>query len=131
MKCVIATQAGAELVLLQSMLQQAGIPCVIRNEHLSELLGTTPFNAELWVESDDDLPPACELYAAWSATRSQPAASWECATCGHRLGMQFDSCWQCGNPRPRLGSLPCSCDDASQRADAMSSVLDHILHQSV
>ncbi|MBP9903558.1 MAG: DUF2007 domain-containing protein [Verrucomicrobia subdivision 3 bacterium] len=38
MKRVLTTPASAELKVLQNLLQQAGIPCVIRNEELASLL---------------------------------------------------------------------------------------------
>jgi hypothetical protein len=104
---------------------------VIRNEQLSELLGTTPFNAELWVECDEDLPKACELYAAWCESDSGNAETWTCSTCGQLLTIQFDSCWQCGTYRKCSEStLPGSWDEASRRAEKMSSLLEDILHQS-
>jgi hypothetical protein len=136
MKRVLATPAGAELEMLRNMLQQAGIPCVIRNEELAGLLGTTPFNAELWVERDEDLEKAHELYTAWCEPVIEPGQIWACLACGQELAAQFDSCWQCGMPRPAPASpgdaqpeLPRSWDEASHRAEEMSSVLDRILHQ--
>jgi hypothetical protein len=135
MKRVIATPAGAELEVLRNMLQQAGIPCVIRNEALAGLLGTTPFNAELWVERDEDCEKAQGLYKAWCEPVTETVQIWTCVTCGQQLDVQFDSCWQCGAQRPACAvasgaepALPDSWDEALHRAEEMTSVLDEILH---
>jgi hypothetical protein len=136
MKRVITTPAGAELELLRNLLQEAGIPCSIRNEELAGLLGATPFNAELWVELDEDFGKAHEIYAAWCEPVGDTVQIWTCLACGQRLAAQFDSCWQCGTPRsagvPAVEAepaLPGSCDEAIHRAEEMSSLLDAILHQ--
>lgn len=136
MKRVIATPAGAELEVLRNVLEEAGIPCVIRNEELAGLLGTTPFNAELWVERDEDFGKAGELYAAWCKPTLETVETWICLACGQRLAAQFDSCWQCSTPRPAAAlpaapefTLPDSCDEAMHRSEEMSSLLDAILHQ--
>ena len=52
---------STELGLLKNMLEQAGIRCGLRNEQLSQGLPTTPFNVELWVESDNDFQRARDL----------------------------------------------------------------------
>lgn len=137
MKRVIATPSGAELELLRNMLQHAGVPCVIRNEALSDLLGTTPFNAELWVEREADFPRARALCAAWEGPGPETGKLWICLECGQRLDVQFDSCWQCGTrrnaPAPAFAAastLPGSWVEANLRAEKMSSLLDAILHQT-
>jgi len=130
MKRVIATPAGAELEMLRNILQQAGTPCVIRNEELASLLGTAPFNAELWVERDEDFWKAHALYEAWCQPGIETVQIWTCLACGQPLDTQFDSCWQCGTHRsPGESTLPTSWAEALHRAEEMSSVLDAILHQ--
>ena len=136
MKRVLATPAGAELEMLRNMLQQAGISCVIRNEELAGLLGTTPFDAELWVERDEDFGKAHALYEAWCEPVTPTVQIWTCLACGQRLDAQFDSCWQCGTRRPvavarsaAQPTLPDSWDEALHRAEQMSSFLDDILHR--
>jgi hypothetical protein len=131
MKRAVATMTGAELELLRDILQQAGVPCSLRKAELAGLLGATPFNAELWVERDEDVGKAHELYAAWCAPGTETVQSWTCPACGQQLDIPFDSCWQCGTPRHWLADcvLPGSCDEASQRAKEMTSLLAAILHQ--
>ncbi|MBP9901486.1 MAG: hypothetical protein IT579_23650 [Verrucomicrobia subdivision 3 bacterium] len=96
------------------------------------ILGTTPFNAELWVERDEDFGPAHELYRTWCMPAIQTDSSWTCHVCGQSVEAQFDSCWKCATPRPELalGEFPASCDEAIHRAEEMTSLLDGILHQS-
>jgi len=61
MKQVSASMDSIELGLLKNMLEQAGIRCSLRNERLSQALPTTPFNVELWIQSDNDFQRARDL----------------------------------------------------------------------
>jgi len=99
MKQVFALPESTELELLKNMLEEAGVQCALRNEQLSQALPAAPFNVELWVSNDEDLPRAQELCQAW--LRPQPGATgtWACTQCGQRLRSQFDSCWKCGAQR--------------------------------
>ena len=99
MKQVFVLPETAELQLLKSQLEQSGIRCELRNEQLSQALPATPFNVELWVANDDDLPRAQELCQAWLHPPPGATGTWVCAQCGQRLGSQFDSCWKCGAAR--------------------------------
>lgn len=56
MKQVLALSESAELELLKNVLEEGGIHCVLKNEELAQALPITPFNIELWVLNDDDLP---------------------------------------------------------------------------
>ena len=129
MKRVIASLSEIELEVLRSILQEAGIPTVIRHESLSGLPGENQFDAELWVERDEDFSKANDLYQAWCEPMPQTVETWNCPGCGQRVAAQFDSCWKCGAPRCANSHLPDSCAEAGQRADAMSSVLDGIMHK--
>lgn len=105
MKEVLSLPESAELELLKNMLEEAGIPCALRNEQLSSALPATPFNVELWIVNDDDLPKAQELCQAWLHPPTGDAGNWVCANCGQRLSEQFDSCWKCGAKRETTGKL--------------------------
>jgi hypothetical protein len=96
---------STELGLLRNMLEQAGIPCGLRNEQLSQALPTAPFNVELWVESDNDFQRARDLCEYWFHPPLDARGSWACARCGRRHGGQFDSCWSCGAERKTTGQL--------------------------
>ncbi len=99
MKQLFKLPESAELELLKSMLEEAGIRCALRNEQLSQTLPVTPFNVELWVANDDDFLRAQELCQAWLHPPPGATGTWACAQCGQRLRDPFDSCWKCGAKR--------------------------------
>jgi hypothetical protein len=105
MKEVLSLPESAEFELLKSILEEAGIPCAIMNEQLSAALPATPFNAELWIANDDDLPKAQELCQAWLHPPTVTTGTWVCIQCGQRLRGQFDSCWKCGAKRETAARL--------------------------
>jgi hypothetical protein len=92
MKQILNLPESAELDLLENMLEEAGIPCELRNERLSQALPAMPFNVELWIANDDDFPRAQELCQAWLNPPPGVSGIWACAQCGQRLRGQFDSC---------------------------------------
>ncbi|MBI3416179.1 MAG: DUF2007 domain-containing protein [Verrucomicrobia bacterium] len=73
MKPLFSSPNSAEIGLLRSRLESAGIDCEIRNEYLSPALPGAPFDPELWVLKDEQFAEASELLAAWR----QPARSSE------------------------------------------------------
>lgn len=79
MKQVFTLPQTAELELLKNMLEEAGIPCALRNEQLSQAFPATPFNVELWVANDDDFPRAQELCQGLAPSP---------ARCNRRLGLR-------------------------------------------
>ena len=106
-------EEDAEIQVLKSGLEEAGMPCIIRNENLAIARGEIPFLecfTELWVLNDDDYPKAIELVTSWREAKSPAAGSWVCPGCQETLEGQFTSCWQCGRehepddatPVPRL-----------------------------
>jgi hypothetical protein len=99
MKRVFTLADSTQMGLLKDMLEGAGIRCLVRNEQLSQTLPVAPFNAELWVENDEDFQKAHDLYQAWIDSTPPPEGSWVCPQCGERLKLQFDSCWKCGHKR--------------------------------
>ena len=105
MRQVFTLPESAELELLKNILEAAGIRCAFRNEQLSQAFPITPFNVELWVANDEDLPRAQELCQAWLHPPPEATGTWVCAKCGQRLGGQFDSCWKCGAKRETTAEL--------------------------
>jgi hypothetical protein len=49
MKRLFSSPDSAEIGLVRSRLEAAGIECEMRNEHLSLAMPGTPFDPELWV----------------------------------------------------------------------------------
>ena len=88
--------------LLRAALDEAGIPCMIRNESLSVGKGDIPFTEcvpELWILNDEELPKAKAIVDAELAAATMPRAAWVCSGCGEASEGQFGSCWKCGKDR--------------------------------
>ena len=88
--------------LVRSVLEAAGIQCLLRNQYLTGALGELPVNEcwpQVWVLSDDDAPRALRLIAETLPRDGATGASWTCPECGERLEPQFRQCWQCGARR--------------------------------
>ena len=102
MKLVLTLSESAELELIKNVLEEGDIHCVIRNQEFAQAIPALPFNAELWVMNDDQLPQAHALCQDWFAPDPDAQDVWECRECGQKLGSRFDSCWKCGTKRERL-----------------------------
>lgn len=101
MKYIFAANAkydGADNQMLKVLLEEAGVPCMIRNENLSMAMGEIPPSEtpELWIMNDDDYPKAKEIIDTWKNARPEPHDSWVCPQCNERIEGQFTSCWKCG-----------------------------------
>jgi len=99
MKRVFTSPDSAELGLLKNVLQKAGIRCVVVNEQMGQMIPAPPFQAELWVEREEDYGEATALMEAWYHPTPAAEALWICSRCGEQLGSQFTKCWKCGTPR--------------------------------
>lgn len=102
MKRVYTSQNVVLPGFLRQVLEQRGIGCVIRNEHLGGAAGEVPVNEcwpELWVTDDRDEGLARSLIDA--ALRSDEGRKpWSCPRCGEQIEDQFAQCWNCGELRP-------------------------------
>lgn len=65
MKRLISLPDSAELGLLRSRLESAGIECETRNDYLSPAMPGAPFYPEIWVLKDEKFAEGRELPAAW------------------------------------------------------------------
>jgi Putative prokaryotic signal transducing protein len=65
MKRLISSPDSAEIGLLRSRLEAAGIECETRNDYLSPAMPGAPFYPEIWVLKDEKFTEAGELLAAW------------------------------------------------------------------
>jgi hypothetical protein len=68
MKRIFSSSNSAEVGLLASRLENAGIPCEVRNEALAQVIPGIAFEPELWILNDEDYAEATALLA------SQPEA---------------------------------------------------------
>jgi hypothetical protein len=89
--------AGLSNQMFKSLLEQAGIPCLIRHEHLSVAAGEVPFvPPELWFLNDEDYARAKEIVDAWQNAKVETHDPWTCPGCDETIEGQFTSCWRCG-----------------------------------
>ena len=98
MERVYSHQSLAYLGYLKQLLEQAGIPCMIKNEGLAGGLGEIPFLEcwpELWVLEGHAADRAGELIAQAESTVDH-GSDWLCRNCGESNEAQFGRCWNCG-----------------------------------
>ena len=95
-----ANPALAGLVL--SVLESAGIPCLLRNQYQTGAMGELPVNEcwpQVWVVDEADLQRAARLIRETLPRDGADGAPWACPGCGEVLEAQFAQCWQCGARR--------------------------------
>ncbi len=93
---------GANNEILERLLHEAGIPCMIRNEHLSMARGEIPITEsypELWILNDDDYAKANEMLETLRNFKIEIHDPWACPHCNETIEGQFTSCWKCGQER--------------------------------
>ena len=86
---------GANIQLLKQTLEEASIPCMIRNENLLVAMGDIPFTEcfpELWILNDKDYPKAEEIVKNWRKSQTEIQAPWICPSCNETIEGQFTSC---------------------------------------
>ncbi len=84
---------------VESLLVNAGIECIVRNQYLGGGVGELPVNEcwpEVWVLDDTDANAATEIIERTLTTRTTDTREWICAQCGEHLEAQFGQCWSCG-----------------------------------
>lgn len=99
MRKVFLSQSLMEVESLKEYLEQAGIPCTIKNQQTSTLAGAIPFTEvfpELWVLRDEDYDQAKVLVEDRSKSLEPSQHSWVCSGCGESHSTQFTDCWKCG-----------------------------------
>jgi hypothetical protein len=99
MKRVFTSPDSAEVGLLKNMLQKGGIRCVEINEQMAQTIPSPPFQAELWVENEEDYAEAAALMEEWLKPTHTTGVPWTCSRCGEKLESQFSKCWKCGTRR--------------------------------
>ncbi len=67
MQLIFTSPNSAEVGLIKSRLEGAGIACEIRNEIASQVMIGSVFDPELWVLADEQFQEARELIQAWQA----------------------------------------------------------------
>jgi hypothetical protein len=102
MKKIYEAENPALVWSARVIVEDAGIPCTIRNEFAGGASGLlSPLDAwpELWVIDDRH---AQRAQAALSAMSSQGSSGpdWACAVCGEINGDSFGICWKCAAAAP-------------------------------
>ena len=75
MKRICSSTGSAEVGLLASTLESAGIACELRNEAISQVMPGAAFAEELWVLNDEDYREALALVAAFQNAGPPPQIS--------------------------------------------------------
>jgi len=91
-----------EVESLQEILEQEGIPCMIKNQQGSSLAGEVPFVEvfpELWVINDNHHSHAQKFLENWQKAKPAEANDWICSKCEETLEGDFTTCWRCGEDR--------------------------------
>lgn len=105
MKKVFVDEMISWVVQAKNVLEEADIPCFIKNEFSGNLAGEVPFTEtwpELWIHRDEDWAQAKSLLQPLRASRtahqqdSTEHPDWTCAACGEHNEGNFALCWSCG-----------------------------------
>ena len=103
MKQVFVSQNLFEVEMRKERLEQASIPCMIKNQRSSGLAGEIPFTEvfpELWVIQNEDADRARKLLEEGLVLLPSVQDTWSCLECGEQHESQFAVCWKCGQERP-------------------------------
>ncbi len=96
---VFSYRDRAQAALIQEILVNEGIHCLLRNDQLSSALGEIPFiecYPELWVVDNDVFPRARKLLDGWLNDSGNSDKPWICQKCGEHSEGHFGACWSCG-----------------------------------
>ena len=100
MKTVFTHPDSAHIGHAKSILESAGIDCFIQNELSHPFVGGSligpikPFDPELVILNDDDLPQAQDLLHSWSQPTA-PTPDWTCPHCHETVPGTMSECWAC------------------------------------
>ncbi len=102
MKKLYVSQSLIDVESRKELMDQAEIPCMIKNQRSAMLGGEVPFVEvfpELWVLQDEDLEQAKTLLKDWEEAQPLETSSWICGNCREVHQKEFTSCWKCNQER--------------------------------
>jgi len=102
MREVFVHQDSTRVGFFKSVLDEADIPNLIRNEFSNTLLTGMPspiFFPALCVVHDADYDRALGLLREFADEPPSHSPDWCCPQCHAEVPGNFDSCWQCGLAR--------------------------------
>jgi len=103
MKRIYGSHNNLIVGYLRHVLENHGIRCLVRNEHLAGAAGELPPNEcwpEIWVTEDHLADRARRIVEEALGAGRESGEPWRCPACGEQLEGQFELCWHCGAPRP-------------------------------
>jgi hypothetical protein len=106
MREVFSNQDLTLVSYYRGLLDEAGIPCYIRNENGGnpDVAGIS-FQPTLCVISDADFEAAIAHLKSQPAPSTTPRADWKCSSCHEENPGNFELCWNCGAPAPELAPV--------------------------
>lgn len=113
MKEIFGNREGSIVGHYRSILEQAGIPCFVRNENaaaLSELQGPA-FYPVLCVDDEYYEEAMAVLLPYYERYRDEENAvagreDWLCPRCSETVPASFDFCWNCEQSHPSASDTP-------------------------
>ena len=106
MKLLLSSRVPGDVQRASEILNEEGIPCMVRGEFLSGVAGEVPpmdCVPELWLMDEQHLDAAQrvlrDLRALPAVDASAAAGPWRCPGCQELHSPEFDSCWRCGADR--------------------------------
>jgi hypothetical protein len=102
MRRVLALADPIQAGYLHAVLEEAGIPCILRNHFLGGAAGELPLNEcwpEIWVLENADADRARGILNEHVQRDITSPSGWRCGGCGETLEAQFIECWNCGKAR--------------------------------
>jgi predicted RNA-binding Zn-ribbon protein involved in translation (DUF1610 family) len=100
---VFTAQDYTQVALLQSIFEEQGLVCVIRNQYTALGRGEIPFTEtwpELCILREEDREAAQALLEDWQIGLTDEGADWACPNCGEQSEGQFSACWNCSQEKP-------------------------------
>ena len=104
MRRVYSDENGLRAGQVISLLEQEGIPCLLKNQFLGGARGELPVNEcwpEVWVLHENDYDAAMRIIDDVILAPPVGGPGWRCA-CGEHIEGQFTSCWSCGCERDQV-----------------------------
>jgi len=102
MKKLYSNQDLGFIEHLKCLVENHGIPCVVKNEFLQTGGGILPAQEiwpELWVLDNASYPAASEIISKALADDLGAGNTWNCPSCREKIEAQFTECWKCGSSK--------------------------------
>ncbi|HJP17817.1 MAG TPA: DUF2007 domain-containing protein [Nitrospinota bacterium] len=105
MKKVYASQDKLMVGHIKNLLENEGLTCITKNEHLTAASGEIPLNEcwpEVWVADESQYTIAKKIVDKALSYKTPRGPKWKCSKCGEKHESQFTECWSCGRVKPRV-----------------------------